>query len=216
MSRKQADRFIKEQKKVLDEMKRVAKKAGKSVAQMVPWTPFEEAEPMPQLPDEQVFVNSRYQVCIKKRVAPPPFGKYVELSIKTRDREAFHDWRDFQRIKNELVGEEFEGLELYPAEDRLVDTANQYYMHVFMPQYPDGHFPFGYRTSLVAGAGAYGSKQRPFEVEPRDMMTEEDFKKFISKELRITNAGPAIPSRKFEEVAGRGDRDSEEDPPKGG
>lgn len=213
MSRKQAVRFIKEQKKILDEMKAAAKRAGKSIAQMVPWTPFEEAEPMPGLPQEQVFVNSRYQVSVKKRVAPPPFGKYIELSIKTRDREAFHDWRDFQRIKNELVGEEFEGLELYPAEDRLVDTANQYYMHVFMPKYPNGHFPFGYQTRLVAGEGVFGSKQRPFETEPRDMMTGEDFKKFISNELKVQNVEPAIPSRKFEEVAGRSHRDSEEDPP---
>jgi hypothetical protein len=36
-----------------------------------------------------------------------------------------HDWRDLQRIKNQLVGPECEAVELYPAESRKVDTANQ-------------------------------------------------------------------------------------------
>jgi hypothetical protein len=42
------------------------------------------------------------------------------------DGQAIHDWRELQRIKNEIVGDEIEAVELYPAESRLLDTANWY------------------------------------------------------------------------------------------
>jgi hypothetical protein len=60
-------------------------------------------------------------------------GKCTYLSIKRKDKKALHDWRHFQQIKNELVGKEVEGIEMYPAESRLHDTANQF--HIFcLPQ----------------------------------------------------------------------------------
>ncbi len=72
-----------------------------------------------------------------------------------------HDWRDFQRIKNELVGPEAEGVELYPAESQLADSANQYHLWVF-----DGsgfRFPFGFNDRLVSDQPLEGGQQRPFE-----------------------------------------------------
>jgi hypothetical protein len=56
-------------------------------------------------------------------------------------------WQDFQRIKNELVGEEREAVELYPAESRLIDTSNAW--HLWCP--PEGtEWPFGwFRGRLV-------------------------------------------------------------------
>lgn len=66
------------------------------------------------------------------------------LSIKRKDRRAVHDWRKLQKIKNAIVGPEFEAVELYPAESRLVDGANQY--HLFVLVHPTGEpmtFPFG-------------------------------------------------------------------------
>jgi len=56
-------------------------------------------------------------------------GKCTYLSIKRKDKKALHDWRHFQQIKNELVGSEIEAIEMYPAESRLHDTANQF--HIF-------------------------------------------------------------------------------------
>ena len=53
-------------------------------------------------------------------------GDMFWLSIKRRDRAPVHDWRELQQIKNMIVGDEHEGFEVYPAESRLVDTANQY------------------------------------------------------------------------------------------
>jgi len=52
----------------------------------------------------------------------------LHLSIKRLDKHPVRDWRHFQRIKNELIGEENEAVELYPAQSRLVDTTNQYHL----------------------------------------------------------------------------------------
>lgn len=77
--------------------------------------------------ESQCFKNDTYQVMC--RLLPDDEHgmpcKVVHLSIKRVDREVIHDWRDLQAIKNELVGEQFDAVELYPAEDRLVDSANQ-------------------------------------------------------------------------------------------
>jgi len=141
-----------------------------SVAEKEPWTPFEEATPPRGFEDRtdiKFFVNSRYQVNVTKFMIDPPFGRCIHLSIKTRDKAPHHDWRDFQRIKNEIVGPEFEAVELYPAESRLVDTSNQYHLWCFL----DFKFPFGYRNREVSDAlnvGNLGYKQRPFENPPPD------------------------------------------------
>jgi len=141
-----------------------------SVAERVPWTPFQEGT----IPDElggrddvKFFVNSRYQVNVTKYMIDPPFGRCLHLSIKTRDKAPFHDWRDFQRIKNEIVGPEFEAVELYPAESRLVDTSNQYHLWCFL----DFKFPFGYKHRDVSdkeGHSGLKYRQRPFENPPPD------------------------------------------------
>jgi hypothetical protein len=69
--------------------------------------------------------NDLYHVA--RRVFPE--SPLVQLNIRRRDgRPIFRDWRHFQAIKNQLVGEECEGIELYPAESRLVDTSNKYHL----------------------------------------------------------------------------------------
>jgi hypothetical protein len=51
-----------------------------------------------------------------------------------------------QRIKNELSGTATEAVELYPAESRLADTANQY--HLWCVE-PGVHFPFGFNDGRL-------------------------------------------------------------------
>lgn len=70
------------------------------------------------------------------------------LTVRNRANSAVRDWRDLQRIKNQLAGPEREAVELYPAESRLVDTANQYWLWVL----PEGEsFPFGFTERVVFG-----------------------------------------------------------------
>ena len=65
----------------------------------------------------------------------------IHLSVKRFDQEPIHSWRDLQAIKNALVGDEREAAEIYPAESRLVDTANIYHLWAL----PEGErFPFGF------------------------------------------------------------------------
>ena len=112
-----------------------------------PWTPFVRSD-LPGFPEAEVYLNSRYQVLVTRFDIESPFGECIHLSLKLRDKKAWHDWRDMQRIKNELVGPECEAVELFPAESRLMDTANQYHLWCF----PKFKFPFGYKTREVSEA----------------------------------------------------------------
>ncbi len=97
----------------------------------------------------------------------------THLSIKRNDRGPIHDWRDFQIIKNTFCGDDAEGVEIYPAESRLVDTSNQYHLWVFPP---GDHLPLGFNDGRLVTAAKFGSaKQRPFEVEPQDSPSDEEF-----------------------------------------
>jgi hypothetical protein len=103
-----------------------------------------------------IYVNSRYQVLMRTVSHAPnpapgewliPPGEWVYLSIKRIDQQPIHDWRDLQRIKNELVGPQCEAIELYPAEERLLDAANQY--HLWVSPDPKFRFPVGCTERLV-------------------------------------------------------------------
>ena len=117
-----------------------------------------EAEP------DKVWRNSRYQVLVRKvgnEAKGEGWPETIWLSIKRRDKEPIHDWRDLQRIKNDLVGPEHEAVELYPAESRVVDTANQYHLWVFAD--PKVRVPLGWLGAKHDGPTIFGEKQRPFE-----------------------------------------------------
>lgn len=113
-----------------------------------------EAANLPQL----AFLNNLYQVNLRE----VEFGgqSFTHLSIKRLDKAAVHDWRHFQRIKNEICGPEREAIELYPAESRLVDTANQYHLWVL----PEGNkVGCGWTTPLILNHSSGGAVQRPRE-----------------------------------------------------
>lgn len=112
--------------------------------------------------EEIIYLNSRYQVNV--RICMPENGgpsELTHLSIKRIDKRPIHDWRDLQRIKNEIIGPEFEAVELYPAESRLIDTANQY--HLWVVTSPGYKFPFGFNGRLVIEEPGGNAVQRPFE-----------------------------------------------------
>ncbi len=113
---------------------------------------------------KEIWLNDVYQVIVSAApVLSEGWPEMVWLSIKRIDREPVHDWRDLQEIKNKLVGPECEGVELYPAESRMVDTANQY--HLFVLKDPEVRFPFGFGERSVSETALGSSKQRPFSKE---------------------------------------------------
>jgi len=98
--------------------------------------------------------GTEYQIAVR------PVGEdVVHLSVKRKDREACRDWRHLQEIKNALVGDECEGVELFPAESRLVDTANQ--THLWCYAEPDDKIPLGWDGGRMSTDVEIGkSKQR--------------------------------------------------------
>lgn len=148
-----------------------------------PWTPFERAESdlSPLERGDEIWINSRYIVYSRRIPSEDATTYLVHLSIKRIDRTVIHDWRDLQRIKNELAGLEWEGIELYPAESRLVDTANQYHLWCFPFQ-----MPFGFRTGrLVSEARFDKSQQRPWDddARPADLLSQERVDQLVNDYL---------------------------------
>lgn len=140
------------------------------------WEPMQPAVlpggPISELIEKQpgyvgVFKNNLYQVTYSEE-QHSSFGTVAWLIIRRLDSEAVHDWRHFQRIKNELCGEECEAIEIYPAESRLVDESNQYHLFVFERTL---RLPFGYAERSVCSAPFGRNKQRPWAPgeEPPDV-----------------------------------------------
>lgn len=145
----------------------------------VPWTPLKEIALTPELleqypkspdkpPPDRFFANSRYCVFwLENKITQ---GALIRLAIRNRDHSDKHDWRDFQRIKNELLGPEEEAVELYPAESRLTDTKNEYHLWCIRGK------PWsciGWNEREVSEAS---ERQRPWPEgeEPADLKRGED------------------------------------------
>lgn len=158
------------------------------------WIPLRRAIPNPSLLERgeeagvsiQVFVNDRYQV-----IATEYSPGQVHLDIKRNDRQPIANWRHLQQIKNEVCGTQSEGVQLFPAESRLLDEANSYHLYVLLnPPYDPseepliinrdtetGHLEVGHRAGSVlddrlvaefnAGRerGDHRGRQEPFDEE---------------------------------------------------
>jgi hypothetical protein len=90
-------------------------------------------------------------------------GPYKVLSITATDETALHDWREFQQLKNHLCGPEWEAIELYPAESRLKDPSNRFYLWAV----PRGVLVFGLpgQDRVVLTSRDAPAPQRPFHDE---------------------------------------------------
>lgn len=95
------------------------------------WEPLTLADNSPAGGADELWGNAL--LTASKRLQP---NGSVVLSYHWRDRAPIHDWRVMQRVKNELAGPEWEAIEFFPAESRLVDEANEYWMQAFPPEHP--------------------------------------------------------------------------------
>lgn len=117
----------------------------------------------------EVWRNSRYLVSMDWILFEGLDVPVIHLQIESNTHLAIHDWRDLQRIKNELVGHDEEAIEMYPAESRLVDTSNAYHLRCV----PGAALPFGCLQRMVSESGCRDGVQRPWEldVRPSDLLT---------------------------------------------
>lgn len=83
------------------------------------------------------FVNNRYSVQLS--VVTCEIGEVLHLWIRAHDGSMPRSWSDLQRIKNELSGPDRVAVEVFPAVEELVDSANMAHLWVL----PLGHsLPF--------------------------------------------------------------------------
>ena len=141
--------------------------------------------------DQEVWTNNRYLVH-KETVPETEHGftdaTVVWLSIKPLDDSARHDWREFQWIKNQLCGKEWEALEIYPAESRLVDTVNQFHLWCLKPP---ARIPLGWWARKVAedNTTKFGSQRKWSDFRPEDLISEEEMQRQIRKAAELIRSG---------------------------
>lgn len=155
------------------------------------WQPLKRATPIPKTPEQREYLvkdlekhgfsreailqqiaqaetnetwkNNIYTVTVVREPIKDGFNM-VHLAIRRNDRKPLDDWRHKQKIKNQLLGPECEMVELFPAESRLVDTANSW--HLWGSDDPSFRFPVGWdttRTVIGEADPLTGAVQRPFE-----------------------------------------------------
>jgi hypothetical protein len=151
----------------------------------IPWTSFYRCEPDSRDPESIIFKNSRYQVHIHRMKAKNDAPDLLHLSFKRLDSGIFIPYRDKMRIKDELIGSEYEAIEIYPARSREVDSANQY--HLWIIDDSTYRFPFGFSTRMVTEESVDGSTQEPWpkNERPVDCLTKEDLFEMLKKQGKI-------------------------------
>ena len=79
----------------------------------------------------KVFVDEKLEYCVMYRpIKSSEFGEGYHVCMRN-DRSTDIPWIEKQKIKNELFGEEYMAVEVFPRESELVDEANMYHMWVF-------------------------------------------------------------------------------------
>lgn len=109
----------------------------------------------------EVWTNGEYEVIVGV------FDSETKhLSVKRMDRAPIRNWRHLQQIKNEICGLEWEAVELFPAESRLADNANQYHLWAMADKFPIG-FPEGMVTddtqTVAFNEADHSGRQEPWQ-----------------------------------------------------
>ena len=100
-------------------------------------------ERIDDLMNDETWGNDRYTVSV--HFLDGDRDGFVELAVHNRNRTPHIPWRHLQQIKDEVVGADREAVQLFPAEGRLVDTANEFWLYV----YPVGKAPMRNRRTRL-------------------------------------------------------------------
>jgi len=89
------------------------------------------------------WVNLILSVQVSKEASD--WGEITHLWVRRHDEKPL-TWREMQRVKNELIGPERVGVEVYPAVSEVVDQANMFHLWVL----PEGFkLPFTLKTEAA-------------------------------------------------------------------
>jgi hypothetical protein len=83
--------------------------------------------------------NDEYWVMLDKKCQTAVYDTFHgnplwHLVIRRIDEQPCRDWQMFQAIKNEVVGPEYEAVEIYPAQSRIMDVGNLYHLWILAPK----------------------------------------------------------------------------------
>lgn len=112
------------------------KKKGSGKGSTSLWTEFMEVVPhkadgpIEIEKDERYWRNSFYTVYMKLLEPERGMEGAIQLTIRHNDNKAIREWKHFQRIKNELCGEEREAVEVFPPQSMVVDMSNTHHLFV--------------------------------------------------------------------------------------
>lgn len=106
------------------------------------------------------FVNDKYVVLVRKcpeDMNPMGVDGLVWLSIRRTDRRPVRNWAHIQEIKNAVLGEEGEAVEMFPAQSRVVGDCgevNQYHLFgtAMVEGQPGVRYPMGFGWGMGGSA----------------------------------------------------------------
>jgi len=79
------------------------------------------------------YLNNRYSVQLSD--VETSIGPVVHIWVRRHDDKPVRSWRELQRIKDELIGEDRVAVEVFPAKSNIVDEANMYHLWVLPEDY---------------------------------------------------------------------------------
>lgn len=89
---------------------------------------------------DRIYINNIFVVQVFKPVQTT-WGELIKVGVRRNDEAPVHSWSDLQRIKNEVFGQNYYAIEVYPSEMDVVDVANMYWIWVLSNQQK---VPFGF------------------------------------------------------------------------
>lgn len=89
----------------------------------------------------ETWSNNVYDVKLRRLNAT-----LVHLAITSPQPEARFTWEELRQIKNQLIGEHAEAVELFPRESRMAETDAR---HLWVVDDAAFQFPFGFKNAPV-------------------------------------------------------------------
>lgn len=109
---------------------------------------------------DRCWIRKEDGVCVCSRLIRTKIGTVEHVTITRKfegairtDGSGDFTWKEKQEIKDELFGKNRAAVEVYPTEDRLIDSADVYHLWVFDKNYklPFGIHPKEYQKAINRG-----------------------------------------------------------------
>jgi hypothetical protein len=93
------------------------------------------------LTNYKIWHNNLYAVAVYEPNVESDDYAPTHVTVQRFDRQPARDWRHLQQIKNDVCGPDWEAVELYPAQSRVVDLTNTTHLWVYRNRLDIGFEP---------------------------------------------------------------------------